>query len=266
MLILAIGVFSSQIAFGQYEDGVPPVYLPKATNSLKKTVSGLKSDNLTQATTANTDETATEGSVVVGADDNVGSCCCGDSSCCQQGCGVGRSFFGNRCGSGCAGAGRIKFSINRGSSSTCNQCGCDNRTFLQRILPISINIQSNHESRYVGIFGGYHDMQDIRATDRLLEFDESFIFGFTRGRRFCDRIRMEAEFAIRDAPAGEYFEGMFAGEDFVPSATYDGEDGLYRIFVDAKRTDRLQRCRNPAQAIRWCGTGRHLCHRRLYQR
>ena len=198
-LVLVICVLGPQITNGQYDDGVPPVYLPDADPGSSRTVSRLNSGNLVSTSPA-LSQMLKNG--MVGEPANHG-CGCGTSSGCDGSCNefgflcdangacsgqrrgrIGRSFFRSGCGSGCnSGSGRVKFSINRGPQ-TCQQCGCDNRSFLQRILPVSLNIRSNHESRYIGFFGGYHDLQDIRAVDRLLEFDDSFILGFTRGRRF----------------------------------------------------------------------------------
>lgn len=247
-LLVVVCVFNAQMAFGQYKNGVPPVYLPEGAKNVYE-VGKLKSNSWTNVTNTPVSNRMTAD----GAIDNVspvastGAACCGDGCnqpCCRQ---VGQSFFrGGGCGSDCrTGSGKIRFSVNRGPQ-TCNQCGADNRTLLQRILPVSISMRSNHESCYTGIFGGYHDMQDIRAVDRLLDFDDSFILGFTRGRRFCGRIRLESEFAIRDAPAGDYFEGSFVGEDFVPTATYDGEDGftiltsMRNVLFDFNRCGQLQ--------------------------
>ena len=220
-------VMSSRVANGQYEEGVPPVFLPQASNG--RTVTNASTSNSGGATPMLSQMMQSEGNVAqsVGCGGCDGSCnefglLCNESGQ-QQGGQIGSSYFGRN-----RGAGRIKFSVNRGPRA-CDQCGCDNRTFLQRILPISINIQSNHESRYIGFFGGYHDLQDIRAVDRLLEFDDSFILGFTRGRRFCGNIRLESEFAIRNSPVGDYFEGAFVGEDFVPTATYAATDGFFAL-------------------------------------
>ena len=239
--VLAICVLGPQFAYGQYDDGVPPVFLPETGTS--KSVSRMKSDNLVSTSPALSrmlkngkvgEEVASSG-CGCGCESH-GGCnelgFVGDSNGgpCQGNCRVGRSFFRRGgCDSGCnSGSGRIRFSVNRGPQ-VCDQCGQDNRTFLQRVLPISISMRSNHESRYTGFFGGYHDMQDIRAVDRLLDFDESFILGITRGRRFCGNIRLESEFAIRNAPAANYFEGAFMGEDFIPTATYDATDGFFAL-------------------------------------
>ena len=248
-LILAICVLGPQFALGQYENGVPPVFLPEAT-AVPRTVSNIKSENLVSSSPVSQilQHGAADNSTLGGC----GGCGCGTSSGCNGSCNdfglfcdadgsnllqsgtnrrsrpsVGTSFFRNRRGrGGNSGSSKFNLSVNRGPQ-VCDQCGIDNRTFLQRLLPVSINVRSNHESRYTSFFGGYHNLQDIRSADRLIDFDDSFVLGFARGRRFCNRIRLEREFAIRNAPSANYIEGVAAGEDFLPSATFEATDGLF---------------------------------------
>ena len=236
-LIPAICVLSAQFTFGQYDEGVPPIYLPEATESSSKTVSRLKSNTLVRTGLfSNSSQPGAMGNEQVALGTGCTSCdggCNDQGLICDSGCQserrplLGRSFFGSRTGP-CGGSAlpRFKINVNRGPQA-CNNCGADQRTFLQRILPVSVSVRTNHESEYTSFFGGYHDMQDIRAVDRLIDFDDSFIVGFARGRRFCGNIRFESEFAIRDAPSGEYFQGSFVGSNFVPTSTNDVTDGLF---------------------------------------
>lgn len=111
----------------------------------------------------------------------------------------------------------------------CDSCGQDHRTFLQRILPVSINVKTNHKSEYRSFFLGWQDLQDIRSADRLIDFNDGWMVGFTRGKRFCNNIRIEREVTIRHTTPGDYNTGAFVGDDFVPAATFDAFDSLFAI-------------------------------------
>ena len=189
------------------------------------------------------------------------------SGCCDANCGcggcdrIGRSFFGrvrNRL--------PISFSVNRGGGS--NGCGCDdsgcnasgckggcngcrgNQSLLSRLLPVSINIESNHCCKYVSIFGGYVDLEDYRGDagggmDRLIDFNGGWQMGIKRGRIFANGIRIENELTYRHNTAGTYYTGNFVGPmNFVPTSSVDATDSISgyssmnNVLYDFKRQGR----------------------------
>lgn len=214
-------VLSSQIAIGQYDQGIPKVFLPEP--STLNTISDFKNNlpvstapmpMLSQIFQETPVATAPTG--------------CGYGT--PQGCNGSCNDFGFLCDRGGpigTGGRFFNVNVNRGPQAVEQNGRGDNRSLLQRFSPISVSIRSNHETRYLGFFGGYYDLEDIRSADRLLDFEDSFIVGFTRGRKFCGNLRLESEYAIRNADAENYFEGTAMGEDFFPTATFDARDGFF---------------------------------------
>ena len=191
-----------------------------------------------------------------GCDCNSGGCDCGSCTCddklCERGdCSCdqpGTSFFGranNRS--------PISFSISRSGSGTCKKkkactCGYNERnpgSRLAKLLPVSVSVRSNHQYRYISLFGGYFDLQDYRAptgiNGRSIDFNDGWQAGAKIGRAFANGIRLESEYTFRHATIDTYDVGNFVGPDFVANASFDAIDDLYvlssmtNLLLDLKR-------------------------------
>lgn len=180
-----------------------------------------------------------------GCDCGSGGCDCGGSyevgcdSCSSGGClnrrdRVGRSFFSRL---------RARSPIKVNFVSADEGCGCDDccgggqccnrRRGLARFIP-TVRIRTNACNRYRAVFGGWVDLEDYdgengAGLNRLVDFNDGWAIGFTRGRRFPCGIRLESETTFRHNTVGEYSVGNFVGMDFVPVATFAAQDDIYSI-------------------------------------
>ena len=108
-----------------------------------------------------------------------------------------------------------------------------------------MSLRTNHTHRYIGLFGGYFDLQDYRAPTptggRSIDFNDGWQGGVKIGRAFANGIRLESELSFRHATIDTYDVGNFVGPDFVATNSFDAIDDLYvlnsmtNVLLDLKR-------------------------------
>ncbi|MEM9410840.1 MAG: hypothetical protein AAGA30_06980, partial [Planctomycetota bacterium] len=253
---IALGALVAS-SFGQTENktGISPVYIPNSNLNITKSIDS--NSNVVQPASTIKAVTTNNGIVnnAIGCDVTQGCGCASDTGCgCEDGCDVGG---GCGCDGGSIGCDRvgvsffqrirrlspIKFSINQGSTGCCDETGCDDgcdscttgcETGWRRFLPISVRLRTNHCCRYVGVFGGYFDLQNYNgmlAGSRQIDFNSGWQMGLKSGRIFANGFRMENEFTYRHNTNDTYSQGNFVGPNFVPTATFDAIGSLYQLSM-----------------------------------
>ena len=253
ILVGALFVCIASTATAQ-DKRVSPVYIPGARLDFNQTVKNVEAAKSTRVANANNSihSKSLGTSSIIGTSTRpakpimpstsiVGQSGC-DSGCgcesggCSTGCGcdrVGRSFFGR-----VRDLIPIKVNFNRGDISGCCDEGCSpgNCEILggrfAQFLPVQVRMCSNHNCKYVSVFGGYVDLEDydgVAAATRLIQFNGGWQLGLKRGRIFDNGLRLESEFSYRHNTADDYSLGNFVGPDFVAMSTVDATGSVYQI-------------------------------------